>query len=144
MIEILIGSQMGSAEYVAEQVAETLVKTGYEVNLHFTPDLAQLNRESIWLVITSTYGAGDLPDNIQPFADQLAQDQPDLTTISYAVITLGDSSYDTFCQAGQKMSALLQNLGGKKLLDNLEIDVITAELPEDQAINWLPNFTSVI
>ncbi len=42
------------------------------------------------------------------------------------------------------MSALLQNLGGKKLLDNLEIDVITAELPEDQAINWLPNFTSVI
>lgn len=144
MIEILVGSQMGSAEYVAEQVAETLVKTGYEANLHFKPDLAQLNRESIWLVITSTYGAGDLPDNIQPFADQLAQDQPDLTTVSYAVITLGDSSYDTFCLAGRKIATLLQNLGGKKLLDNLEIDVITAELPEDQATQWLPHFTSAI
>lgn len=144
MIEILVGSQMGSAEYVAEQVAETLVKTGHEVNLHFKPDLAQLNRESIWLVITSTYGAGDLPDNIQPFADQLAQDQPDLTTISYAVITLGDSSYDTFCLAGRKIATQLQKLGGNKLLDNLEIDVITEELPEDQAANWLPHFTATI
>ena len=92
MIEILVGSQMGAAEYTAEQVADTLVQAGYEVRLHLTPDLEQLNRNSTWLVITSTYGAGDLPANIQPFADQLAQDRADLTTVSYAVITLGDSS----------------------------------------------------
>ncbi|MDP4944503.1 MAG: flavodoxin domain-containing protein, partial [Alishewanella sp.] len=102
MIEILVGSQMGAAEYVAEQVAETLVQAGYETKLHLQPDLDQLNPTHIWLVITSTYGAGDLPDNIQPFADQLAQDRSDLNTLSYAVITLGDSSYDTFCLAGQK------------------------------------------
>ncbi len=73
MIEILVGSQMGAAEYAAEQVAETLEKAGYEVKLHLTPDLTQLTRNSIWLVVTSTYGAGDLPDNIQPFVDQLAR-----------------------------------------------------------------------
>ena len=74
MIDILVGSQMGAAEYVAEQVAETLVQAGYDVKLHLKPELDHLNQNHVWLVITSTYGAGDLPDNIQPFADQLAQD----------------------------------------------------------------------
>lgn len=60
MIEILVGSQMGAAEYAAEQVAETLEKAGYEVKLHLTPDLTLITRHSIWLVVTSTYGAGDL------------------------------------------------------------------------------------
>ncbi|KKO49418.1 FMN-binding protein MioC [Arsukibacterium sp. MJ3] len=140
MIEILVGSQMGAAEYVAEQVAETLVQAGYETKLHLQPDLDQLNPTHIWLVITSTYGAGDLPDNIQPFADQLAQDRRDLNTLSFAVITLGDSSYDTFCQAGKTLLRLLQQRGAKPLLFTLEIDVLTAELPEENALSWLPEF----
>lgn len=142
MIQILVGSQMGAAEYVAEQVAETMVLGGYEVNLHLTPDLDQIISSSHWLLITSTYGAGDLPDNIQPFADRLAQDRPDLTTVSFAVITLGDSSYDTFCQAGRTFSDLLQQLGAKPLLPSLEIDVLEADLPEDQAVRWLPELLS--
>ncbi len=144
MIEILVGSQMGAAEYVAEQVAETLVQAGYEATLHLQPDLDQLNPTHIWLVITSTYGAGDLPDNIQPFADQLAQDRCDLTTLSFAVITLGDSSYDTFCQAGRTLAGLLRKRGAEPLLPSLEIDVQTAELPEDQAVIWLPQLITQI
>jgi MioC protein len=144
MIEILVGSQMGAAEYAAEQVAETLEKAGYEVKLHLTPDLTQLTKKSIWLVVTSTYGAGDLPDNIQPFVDQLAQDQTDLTTVSFAVITLGDSSYDTFCLAGKKISDLFHSLGGRSLLEGLDIDVLKPELPEDQALLWLPQFIKTL
>jgi MioC protein len=142
MIEILVGSQMGAAEYTAEQVADTLVQAGYEVRLHLTPDLEQLARNSTWLVITSTYGAGDLPDNIQPFADQVAQDRTDLTTVSFAVITLGDSSYDTFCLAGRKIETLLLTKHAKTMEIKLDIDVLTEDLPEDQAIAWLPIFLS--
>lgn len=138
MIDILVGSQMGAAEYVAEQVAETLVKAGYEVKLHLTPELDQLNLTSVWLVITSTYGAGDLPDNIQPFADQIAQDQPDLTTLSFAVVTLGDSNYDTFCLAGKKLALCIQQCGAALLLPPLDIDAQQPELPEDTALTWLP------
>lgn len=144
MIEILVGSQMGAAEYTAEQVAETLVQAGFPVRLHLTPVLEQLTRNSTWLVITSTYGAGDLPDNIQPFADQLAQDQTDLTTVSYAVITLGDSSYDTFCLAGTKIADLLTKNSAKNLGLHLEIDAQCAELPEDLAVAWLPQFITAL
>uniref|UniRef100_A0A486XU48 Flavoprotein MioC n=1 Tax=Rheinheimera sp. BAL341 TaxID=1708203 RepID=A0A486XU48_9GAMM len=144
MIDILVGSQMGAAEYVAEQVAETLVQAGYEINIHLKPELDHLNRNGIWLVITSTYGAGDLPDNIQPFADQLAQDRGDLTTLSYAVITLGDSSYDTFCGAGRKIAVMFDHKGAKPLLNALEIDARQAELPEDIALAWLPNLLQVL
>jgi len=144
MIEILVGSQMGAAEYTAEQVADTLVQAGYEVRLHLTPDLEQLTKNSTWLVITSTYGAGDLPDNIQPFADQLAQDRSDLTTVSYAVITLGDSSYDTFCLAGRKIEALLAAKQATALGIKLDIDVLTVDLPEDQALAWLPQLITLI
>lgn len=140
MIEILVGSQMGAAEYVAEQVAETLVQAGYDVTTHLKPELNQLNQHTIWLVITSTYGAGDLPDNIQPFADQLAQDQGDLNTLSYAVITLGDSSYDTFCLAGIKIAQLLNKKGAIALLPTLMIDAQDQQLPEDLALAWLPQF----
>ena len=138
MIEILVGSQMGAAEYTAEQVAETLVQAGFTVRLHLTPELEQLTRTSTWLVITSTYGAGDLPDNIQPFADQLAQDQTDLTTVSYVVISLGDSSYDTFCLAGDKIADLLQKCGAKSFDDGLKIDAQEPDLPEETALRWLP------
>jgi len=144
MIDILVGSQMGAAEYVAEQVAETLVQAGYDVNLHLNPELDHLNQTHVWLVITSTYGAGDLPDNIQPFADQLAQDRRDLNTLSYAMITLGDSGYDTFCEAGRKLAKLLQNKGAKCLLDALEIDAQHPRLPEDTALIWLPQLIKVL
>ena len=144
MIDILVGSQMGAAEYVAEQVAETLVQAGYEINIHLKPELDHLNPTNVWLVITSTYGAGDLPDNIQPFADQLAQDRRDLTTLSYAVITLGDSAYDTFCEAGRKLAALLSAKGAMSLISPLEIDAQQAALPEDTAVAWLPKLIKVL
>ena len=140
MIDILVGSQMGAAEYVAEQVAETLVQAGYEATLHLKPELDHLNPSGVWLVITSTYGAGDLPDNIQPFADQLAQDRRDLTTLSYAVITLGDSAYDTFCLAGEKIAILLEEKHAKRLITSLQIDAQHPELPEEHATRWLPEF----
>ena len=144
MIDILVGSQMGAAEYVAEQVAETLVQAGYEATLHLKPELDHLNPSGVWLVITSTYGAGDLPDNIQPFADQLAQDRRDLTTLSYAVITLGDSAYDTFCEAGRKLATLLSAKGAVSLISALEIDAQQADLPEDTALAWLPKLIEVL
>jgi MioC protein len=60
------------------------------------------------------------------------------------VITLGDSSYDTFCLAGVKMRQLLDKCQAKYLGVNLDIDVQQADLPEDIAVAWLPEFTALL
>lgn len=137
-IQILIGSMLGAAEYVAEDLADTLRGAGHDVHLQNPAELAGLLRApgSIWLICTSTHGAGDIPDNLQPFARALAEQRPDLSQQRYAVVALGNSDYDTFCQAGKTLDKQLQALGAQRIGDRLEIDVKVVEIPEDAAIAW--------
>jgi MioC protein len=60
------------------------------------------------------------------------------------VITLGDSSYDTFCFAGLKMRQVLDKCQAKFLGVSLNIDVQQADLPEDTAVAWLPEFMALL
>ena len=69
---------------------------------------------------------------------------PTISTVCFAVITLGDSSYDTFCEAGTKLAALLANNGAKNLGVELKIDAQNQELPEDLALAWLPTLLSLL
>ncbi|CAM4270921.1 FMN-binding protein MioC [Pseudoalteromonas byunsanensis] len=135
-IEIIVGSQMGSAEYVAEQLKEALQDQGIGVALHEQPVLSDIIHP-IWLVVTSTYGAGDYPDNLLSFISELDQ-QDKLDQIQFAVVGIGDTSYDTFNFAAKNCSQLLVNKGSMQLLANLEIDVLDDALPEDTALAWLP------
>ena len=78
-VTLISGSTMGSAEYVAEHLEEILSKEGFETDLHTMGLLNDLPQEGICLVITSTHGAGEIPDNLQPFADdEISADGIDL------------------------------------------------------------------
>ncbi|WP_199610139.1 FMN-binding protein MioC [Flocculibacter collagenilyticus] len=140
-IEIIIGSQMGGAEYTAEQMEQKLTAKGWSVNLHETPQLdAMSTKNVIWLVCTSTHGAGDLPDNIQPFYDELDAQSPDLSELEYSVLCIGDSSYDTYCGAGTTMDQKLAELGAKQITEMAAIDVMEHPLPEEFALEWLDSW----
>lgn len=141
-ISIIVGSQMGSAEYVAEQLQDTLVENNFIVTVHEQPVLANI-ADTVWLICTSTHGAGELPDNIQAFAADLSQGNT-LSNIHYAVIGLGDSSYDQFNQAAKQVDQLLLDKGANQLLDRLEIDAQSEDLPEDIALAWLPQFIATL
>lgn len=141
-LSIIVGSQMGSAEYVAEQLQDALAEEGLSVTVHEQPVLADITNTD-WLICTSTHGAGELPDNIQVFAAELAEGEA-LNDINYAVIGLGDSSYDQFNQAAKQIDHLLLDKGANKLLDRLEIDAQSEELPEDIALAWLPQLIKVL
>ncbi|WP_192509172.1 FMN-binding protein MioC [Pseudoalteromonas aurantia] len=138
-IEIVVGSQMGSAEYVADQIKEGLDNQGFTVNLQEQPDLTQCGY-NVWLVVTSTYGAGDYPENLLPFIDQINQ-QDNLDGIQFAVIGIGDTSYDTYNYAAKNIAKLLINKGASKILPTLEINILDESLPEDTALAWLPQFS---
>jgi MioC protein len=136
--EIIVGSVLGASEYVAEALQQELMAQNHKAYLHFAPDLSEINQDATWIICSSTHGAGDLPDNIQPFVKQI--ENLELTNNQYLVVGLGDSSYDTFCFAAIKLEEILSNLGAKLLTPSLHIDVLNHPIPEDVAVEWLKNW----
>lgn len=133
--EILVGTVLGASEYVADALKETLEKNQHSANIHLEPDVNSLSTDAIWLICTSTHGAGDLPDNIQPFAKQLSDSG--LADVKFLVVGLGDSSYDTYCNGAMIMQDILEKCGAKLLSQPIHIDVLNHPIPEDKAVEWL-------
>jgi len=137
-IQIIVGSMLGGTEYVAEACQEILERNGHQVSLHLTPNFSEIpHKDQFWLVCTSTHGAGDYPDNIQAFAQALEQSKQVTEETSFAVIGVGDSSYDTFCQAAKNIENLLLSKGYNKKIDLLTLDMLQEIDPEEEAQQWI-------
>ncbi len=160
-IQIIVGSMLGSTEYVAEACEETLTDLGHQVSIHLKPDLKtiiestftqdieqnnadSLTKKSIWLVCTSTHGAGDYPDNIQQFVSDLTNCDQDLSTVSFLTIGIGDSSYDTFCKAAFETSKLIISKGCTELSPVKTFDMSEDIDPEDLAQQWITENTDLL
>lgn len=137
---------LGGTEYVAEACEEQLNHFNHDVKLHLKPNFSSIiestlavnsSQNSTWLICTSTHGAGDFPDNIQPFVEDLKNCEQDLSSIKFFIIALGDSSYDTFCKAGFELNKLLITKGCDELLEIKTLDMSQEIDPEDLAQSWL-------
>lgn len=136
--QIIVGSMLGGTEYVAEACQDTLNELNHQTKLHFSPCLDQIPyKDQTWLICTSTHGAGDYPDNIKEFVDNLVQSENDLSSTKFLVIGLGDSSYDTFCYAAKNIDSLLISKGCDKLTSILTIDMQQDIDPEIASQEWL-------
>ncbi|MGC6233125.1 FMN-binding protein MioC [Hafnia paralvei] len=143
-ITLISGSTLGSAEYVAEHLAEKLEEQGYSTEILHGPELDEVPSQGIWLVVTSTHGAGELPDNLQPLFEQIETQQPDLTQVRFGAVGIGSSEYDTFCGGIKIVDRVLIASGAQRIGEVLEIDVTKHEIPEDPAEIWLTNWVKVI
>ena len=139
-IEILVGSTLGGTVYVAEAAQVLLEEAFFDTDLHLEPDLNEmsLQQEQIWLVFLSTHGAGDYPENFIDFMDQLQQVNAPLDGVRYAIVGIGDSSYDTFCEAAKNLDYILEEMGATSIAERLEIDVMDSPMPEDRMADWIP------
>lgn len=139
---VISGSTLGGAEYVAEHLAARLKTPGNSCALFHGPSLEEVDNFDLWLIVSSTHGAGELPENLQPLFDQIKQSEKDRSYLRFAVVGLGNSDYDTFCFAVDHIERALKEKGAKKLTESLKIDVLNTDDPESAAEQWLPNFTS--
>jgi len=137
-IQIIVGSMLGGTEYVAEACEETLSELGHQVTTHLTPEISEIpTDDQIWLICTSTHGAGDYPDNIQSFANALENDDRDLSPLNFFVIGTGDSNYDTFCFAAKNIKNSLISKGCKELISIFTLDMQQDIDPETAAQEWI-------
>ncbi|MDX3774495.1 flavodoxin [Chromatiaceae bacterium AAb-1] len=139
-IAVIVGTVYGGAQYVAEQAEPLLQQYGHQVQIFDEPVLDNVSgfQPDIWLVITSTTGQGDIPDNLLPFFLETRERFPLLTGKRYAVIAMGDRSYgDTFCGSGRQFAELLAELQGSAIAPMLEIDACETLQAEEAALPWL-------
>lgn len=136
-IEILVGTTAGNTEYLAAEIEQKLQALSLETQFHDFPKLDEINLNATFLLCIATHGAGEYAESIAEFMEQLEQLQPDLTHLNYALIAIGDSSYDTYCSAGIHANKLLQSLGAREIAPMLTIDMMIATEPEKIALEWI-------
>jgi MioC protein len=138
-IKILIGTMTGNAQLVAQELE--LRFDGEGVNVE-TVDMDGLTPEVfetgyIYLICTSTYGQGDVPDNARSFVEALDELKPDLQDLRYGIIALGDRTYaETYCFGGKRFDELLNSCGGIRIGDILMHDASSGTMPEEEAADW--------
>ena len=123
---ILYGSQTGNAEGLARTAAADARQHGLEpvVKALDEVEVAALGGMRRVLIVTSTYGEGEMPDNAQLFWEALsAGDAARIEDTRFAVLALGDTGYDGFCEAGKSLDTRFEQLGAKRLLARVDCDV---------------------
>ncbi|WP_276352319.1 assimilatory sulfite reductase (NADPH) flavoprotein subunit [Cohnella caldifontis] len=133
---ILFGSQTGNAHGLAKKLAKKLQDAGVKVELSSMRDFKpnNLKKAQNLLVLVSTHGEGEPPDNAVSFYEFLhSKRAPQLENVQYSVLALGDTSYEFFCQTGKDFDKRLEELGAKRLAPRVDCDVDF----EESAAEWM-------
>ncbi len=136
-IGLFVATMTGLADICAEEIASALAQAGLPSDRQLMDMLnaSALTKYDLIVIVSSTYGHGEIPDNGQELFGSLTG--IDLSGKKFAVFGLGDRTYaDTFCAAGTSWDRLLAGCGAERLVDLLRHDASSGTLAEDEAALW--------
>ena len=138
-ISILVGTMTGTAELVAGDIKKALEGKGHAVEILLMDNLKAdvFERPGAFLICTSTYGQGDVPDNARDFLADLQSAKPDLSGKLVGIIGLGDSTYqDTYNHGGQQFETALTELNANLVGERMVHNASGGSLPEEDGVAW--------
>ena len=141
-LNIVYGTQTGTAEELAYDIDKLAKKKEIESKVYELDDITmdKLKQIKKLLIVTSTTGDGEIPDNGLTFWENLSiQTDLNLSNLKYGVLALGDSSHYDFCQAGKVIDEKLDILGGLRIIDRQECDFDT-----EGSMEWSEEFLKII
>jgi len=136
LLTILFASETGNGKGLAKSLAQAAKAKGIEARLTDMADYKprSLKDEQDLLVIASTHGEGDPPQTAKGFFEFLeSRKAPKLPQLRFAVLALGDSTYERYCEGGKRIDRRLEELGAERLVERVDCDVDY----EDAAAEWI-------
>ncbi|GIQ67202.1 assimilatory sulfite reductase (NADPH) flavoprotein subunit [Xylanibacillus composti] len=142
-VTVLFGSQTGNSQSLAKKTAKKLEDLGFQVTVSSMSDFKPntLKKVQNLLIVVSTHGEGDPPDNALAFYEFLhSKRAPKLEELRFSVLALGDTSYEFFCQTGKDFDKRLEELGGKQLTARVDCDVDF----DEAAAEWMDKVAAAL
>ncbi|MEN0658754.1 assimilatory sulfite reductase (NADPH) flavoprotein subunit [Caldifermentibacillus hisashii] len=142
-VTVLFGSETGNGQSLASTLVEKLKTKQLPVQSFSMDDFKPQNLKKVQdlLIITSTHGEGEPPENARSFYEFLhSKRAPKLENVRFSVLALGDESYEFFCQTGKDFDKRLEELGGERLYPRVDCDVDF----EDPAEQWINGVVAVL
>ena len=142
-LKILVGTMTSTADYVAQAIQMDCAELidDIEVQLMDALDISVFDeanaKNAIYLICSSTYGSGDVPDNARALYESMDANPQFLGHVRYGVIALGDRTYlQTFCNGGKRFDQRLQDLGAQRIGEVWCHDASSGTMPESEGVEW--------
>lgn len=143
VVTVLFGSQTGNAKHAAIAYAESAKAKGFSAKVASMADYKprKIKDETHLVIFVSTHGEGDAPDDAVELHEFLGSKKaPKLSNLQYAVVGLGDTSYEFFCQTGKDFETRLNALGASPIIERLDCDVEY----EDELAKWTQTLNDIL
>mgnify|MGYP001181625953 FL=1 len=145
-IIIAFGTETGNAEMLAEDAANAASDFNLEGRVCDMEDLSvdDLSSASRVMIVCSTWGEGDQPDNAQDLYDDVCDSADDsMNGVSFAVLALGDTAFDLFCESGKEWDRILEEKGGTRIHERIDCDTDYEDFADEWIQEALAKFQSL-
>ncbi|MEM8791292.1 MAG: flavodoxin domain-containing protein [Pseudomonadota bacterium] len=137
-LHFIYGTETGTAEILCDDLKDA-VDGSIECEISSMEDVApaSMSGDTFYVLVSSTFGSGDVPGGAETFYKALTNGKPDLGHVRFAIFGLGDSSFETFAQGSEKIMTAMLDCKANMVGERGIFDASSPDMPEDIAVPWL-------